>query len=298
MTFPAQILPDGSPSPAAVFTNALLTSALYHRDQQPFLQFAAMTGSQLVAFDSDPATFRPDYGVLLGDGEAMVVLDGTTNFAQWVGHCESALFPLIDNETGNTAVGSFLAGLFEVETIIRNAIRPATNGRLVVTGHSYGAGAGKLFCDHMRVSIQPPSSIELMTFGEPKSSGDFRVLPRPMQHVRIIARLTDRAGRVEASGIDPVTFSPPGVLMCARWPLVIALPLTLLGIKYKYFGQAWALDNDGLHRLNFYDTFPIGFDPIGWIPFVNNLGWYRLHLMDESYLTKAIRLWRNQPASR
>lgn len=292
MTFPAQTDSSGNPTPLATFVNATLVSALYHRDQRPFQQWAQATESELVAFESDPSTFRPDYAVLIRPGEAYVVLDGTTNAAQWLAHCESALFPLIDTTTGNTVVGSFYAGLREIEEILNVAIAPARNGRVIIAAHSYGAGAAKLWADHLRISVSPPSDLTLFTFGEPKSSGDFSTPPAPYRHLRIVGRNNDRSLPNDPLGLDPVSFMPPGALQCLKWPLAVSIPLSFLKFKFQYFGQTWGINDFGMSRITSYDNFLVKFDLTGWLYLLENGSFTNLHLMDGWYLPKALKLWQ------
>ena len=293
MSFTPQTLPDGTPNPAAVFVNATLICGLYRGDPTAFKQYADLVGGKLVAFESDPAAWTPDYGVILSGDKALVVFAGTTNSAQWVGHMMSAFFPLIDSTNNNSVVGQFYLGLNVIENAITELIQPALRGTVILAGHSYGAGALKIYADHLAGRDQTPDSLQLMTFGEPKSTGDlFRVAPRPYQHLRIVARQQGDNKRGEAVGLDPVTFTPPGILQCFKFPFLFTVPLNLLGLKWKHFGTAWGLTDFSLIPLSVYDGFVANFDPIAWTGITQNLNYAYLHYSDTSYLSKALSLYQ------
>lgn len=291
MSFLPQTLYDGSPNPAAMYVNSLLIDGLYRQDRTPFQEYAGIAGATLAAFESNPITFTPDYGVLLTAEDALVVFAGTTNSAQWVAHIASAYFPLIDSDSGNSVVGSFYLGLNDIELAVTNAIRPEIRRNLILTGHSYGAGSLKIFADHIAASARPPGNISLMTFGEPKSTGALIFTPPTYQHLRIVGSVPQRRQPDDAIGLDPVTFSPPGVLQIFKFALTIALPLSFLGLKWRHFGSAWGLSENGMSVVTAYDNFLVKFDPTGWTFLVDNLENQDLHRID-SYLSNSYDLWR------
>lgn len=290
--FLPQSNPDGSPNADALFLNAVLVSALYHNDRRPFDLYAAQTGCTVARFMSDKLTFQPDLGLIVGPGQALVVLDGTTNSPQWVSHCASAFLVDTDGPTRNTAVGSFRKGLDDIYTDLLAAIAPAMGGDIIVTGHSYGAGCAKILCDRLQVMVNRPRSLSLMTFGEPKSTGSFGLPIPPYSHMRIVGQVDNPSFFGEAIGLDPVTFTPPGVLQMIKWNPLVTLTLSQLGIKWKYFGVAWGLNSTGISRLTAYDDWRVQFDPIAWLYIVENSPYAALHFMDASYLTQALKLWQ------
>lgn len=291
MSFLPQTLYDGSPNPAAMYVNSLLIDGLYRQDQTPFNEYAAIAGATALPIVSDPITFTPDYGILLTADDAIVVFAGTTNSAQWVSHIASAYFPLIDSDSGNSVVGSFYLGLNAIELAVTNAIRPEIRRNVILAGHSYGAGSLKIYADHLAALSRPPGRITLMTFGEPKSTGSIIGTTIPYEHIRIVGSVPQRRERADPIGIDPVTFTPPGVLQLFKFALTVAVPLAFLGLKWRHFGSAWALSENGLAVTTVYDNFLVKFDATGWAYLVENLAYSQLHGID-TYLRNSYDLWR------
>lgn len=291
MTFGPQANYDGSPNRNAVFRNCVLIEALYRQDRPTIEAYARIAGAEVKDYQSNPNTYQPDYAVLTQGDDALVVFAGTTNAAQWVGHCASAYFPLIDSDNGNSVVGQFYLGLNIVEPAVTAAVRPEIRRNVYLTGHSYGAGALKIFADHLS-GISHPPRVSLLTFGEPKSTGNFLGVAPSYEHMRIVGKSPLRHPADDPFGLDPVTFCPPGVLQLFKFALTIAIPLSFLGLKWKHFGSAWGLSDRGLSLVTAYDNLLVTFDPTGWVNIVENLQFESLHLID-TYLSNALALFES-----
>lgn len=292
MTILQQTMQNGFPSPAAMFVNAVLSSALYHEDRRPFDQYASMIGGAVSGFDADRNTFRPDRGVIVSDNDALVILDGTTNIPQWLAHAGSAFFPAYNSELNNTLVASFEEGYSQVRRQLDFEVTPAIRGRVVVSGHSYGAGCAKIYCDVTKVNFPSSPNVQLMTFGEPKSTGDFLGNAPTYQHLRICSRSSFRPTPDHAQGFDPVTFVPPGILLLPKIPFSEKIALKFLQFSWRHFGVPFELTNEGIANTDAYGGFLATLDALNWIDLLQNLPYISQHYMDTSYLPKTMSLWR------
>jgi hypothetical protein len=299
MSFLPQTLRDGSPNPSAMFINALLCQGLYRESTEAFLQYARISESTLQRFDAHKETFRPDTGILMDSARnQLVIFDGTTNAPQWVAHVGSCLFPAADMTLDIPAVGSFYVGEGIIEPDLFRVTDQANGAQLLISGHSYGAAAANIFAHHLTRRSPGPASIDLMTFGEPYSFGEVSLLPRLDSHNRIIAAATENVDPDTPDAIDPVTLVPPPSLTFLKLNPLLAIPLTILGIRWKHSGTAWYLTVETLKRAP-----DVGFvtDRIPYLKdaeFVSNLPFINQHLMGSSYLPKALDAWQRSGMNR
>jgi hypothetical protein len=294
---------DGSPNASAMYVNAMLCSAIYHQDESPWKAFAAATGTTFQTLVYDRFSYEPDYAVIQGDGECLVIFDGTTNSAQWVGHGISAFFPLSDQQLkydlpfGPFVVGSFYLGENVVEGAITDLIAPSTGGVVRIAGHSYGAAAAFIFARHMGVSAINPSRIELMTFGQPKAYDGSTAGRFPDFYARIINKVLVSGTQSVYGGVDPVTLCPFSFLSYGRYFDFLSgarffKPLkAILGLGWQHHGQPWIMEGGNLYLSDVWQN------NLGLIPtydiyiFTANLVNAALHFMDQSYLPNARAAW-------
>jgi hypothetical protein len=294
---------DGSPNASAMYVNAMLCSAIYHQDESPWKAFAAATGTTFQTLVYDRFSYEPDYAVIQGDGECLVIFDGTTNSAQWVGHGISAFFPLTDVQlkgilpVGPFVVGSFYLGENVVEPTITDLIAPSTRGIVRIAGHSYGAAAAFIFARHMGVSTINPSRIELMTFGQPRTYDGQTYGRFPDFYARIINKSSVSANRSVYGNVDPVTLCPFGFLSYGKvfdliGSLRIFKPLkAVLALSWNHHGDPWVMEGGNLYLSDTWEN------NLGIIPtydlliFTANLMYGALHFMDQAYLPNARAAW-------
>ena len=289
---------DGSPNESSCFVNALLTSSLYHRDEQPGLQYAASVGGTRQLWRADPATFEPDVLVITTD-EALVVIGGTTNNAQFVEHCASAFFPAQDasiplRPLGRPfVVGSFLMGERLVEPLIEAAISSIGLGPVRITGHSYGAAAGHIYGRHLVNSVHPPTLVEIMTFGEPMAYDGRQAVVEPTVHIRFIATVEGTIFfAADTLDVDPVTLMPTGCMEFFQFAKFVKYLRTILSLSWSPHGDGWKINNGTMVRAEAV-PFPLGTIPfIGAVDIVKNLPLVDLHNIDLSYLPKSIAAWQ------
>lgn len=289
---------DGSPNPSAVFCNALLTSALYHQESEPFDIYASIAGGQRQAFASDPSNFEPDYGVITAGGEALVILGGTTNAAQWIQHCASQFFPAADRAIPLTiigipfCVGSFLQGQKIVEPALEAAISSIGQGTVRIAGHSYGAAAGHIYGRHLANASTRPRRIELMTFGEPMAYDGRPAVSEPDYHARLIACPEGPDGTSPYGPQDPVTLMPTGSLEIFQFASYVKFLKPLLAIAWTQYGSPWRINSTDLVA---GQDIPLA---VQLVPYsgaqliIFNLPYAALHFMDQSYLPKALAAWQ------
>ena len=284
MGFLNQTNADGSPNISAAFVNAVLISSLYHLDENPPIIYAGISGSTIRVRRVDPGTYEPDYVIFGLGGAAYVVMAGTTNYPQWLGHAASALCPWPDTVTSNIAVASFLLGYQQREDEIVAAINPAIRSRLIFTGHSYGGAACNIAYQRIQANFPQGRAIDLMTFGEPKSYGKIVQQVPATTHNRLIAASDIfNDGRLEAAGIDPVSLLPPNGLLLAGVGWISKLSLGLLGFTWQHVGQPWLLRSSNIVAPGRFGAETPVLDAL---VLAYNLDYISLHYMDTSYLTK------------
>ncbi len=213
----------------AAWINAVLIESLYQRDRSIAEQYAEVTGSTLKAWVVDPSTFPPDYCVFKNGNDYLIVLAGTTNKPQWAWHIASAYLPLYDQTFGNSVVGSFKVGEAAVEQSIFNEIFDIPPSTIRITGHSYGAAAGFILGVHLQFYAHPPTEIQLMTFGEPKSYGR-KLSYNEFFHCRIVNEK------------DPVPYAPPAAAMMFGLGSVLNTVLLVEGVRFIHFGTKFYMD--------------------------------------------------------
>lgn len=236
---------DGSPNEAAAFALAVCINGIYKNERGPLLDYADYTGTQLVDFAHAPATFEPDRAVLAAGSEVQVLFAGTTNTAQWLGHIQGALYPLPDltvplpGDRNPQACGSFLRGL----DTIASTIDPFTRGkdRVLIAGHSYGGGAGHMYARRIANRLVRPTTVELLTFGEPKGYDAARALSEPDYHARIINRRDVVPFASQLVGVDPVTLTPPNMVTLNRLGVRTRWLPNTLGLLWAHHGNPWLL---------------------------------------------------------
>lgn len=284
------------PSPPAMFATAVLCSALYHDDRAAFDAYGAYTGTTRAAFERDIASFPPNFAVLRDGANALVVFDGTTNSAQWIGHCAGTLWPHPDSDVplsrpgSPLAVGSFLAGLRFIENQVEEAV--GTRPHVQITGHSYGAGAGHIYGRHIVNATTPPNFVELLTFGEPKAYDGFTAIHEPTIHLRIINREDAQSSNDQNVNVDPVTMMPPGLVTFNRVGKISKFLQNLFGFSWAHHGDGWLLNQTSL-VLGEDTPFLLGNLPnVQTVLLTANLRYAALHLMDQAYLVNAYMAWQ------
>jgi hypothetical protein len=285
---PSITLPDGSPSPAALFLGTLLTSALYHQDREAAQVAAQVTNTRLAAFVANPGTVPPDYCILVDDTllTAFIVFAGTTNTAQWIGHSAGALVPFPDLATGYFSLASAIDGINAVQPAIEAAANPVVNRHFQVFGHSYGAAAGFLLLLHWNNKYIPLST-DLLTIGEPKSLTGGYTAYMPDTHNRVWSW---NGYQHDLETFDPVPLMPPGELQYAGLGKVIALLKITAKLKYTHYGQIYKLRESSLDG-------PIPQNLVHDLPLANlaealnqSATAAYLHLVDTTYLPRAVTL--------
>lgn len=282
---------DGTPNSSAIFITTVLQNALYFNDREPFDIYAAMVGGTVKAFTSDFTTFVPDYGIITVEDEALVVMDGTVNAAQWAAHSASAFFPVEDSTTQVLTVASFYGGCVAVEGAIRDAIRTALRGTVQVSGHSYGGAAANIFATHLQYNEQVPERTEVLTNGEPYSYSNQGGLLTPTWHTRIVAG-DDREFNLAAPiGCDPVPLTPPGLLQFFKLGLIVSVGAVLFALKWKHRSPAWELTNTRLIQTDWDKNFVAKGPVFAEIALVNCIPFYDEHFCGKSYGPKSMAAW-------
>ena len=221
MPFPSLILANGSPNPIAADQGCYLLRAIYSSDADAIRRYARESQGTLVDYAFDRATYEPDWVVIRYGNHVLVVLGGTTNPSQWIGHAGSQFVPALDGTTRELVVYSFAQGLYLTEGLIIAAMRPFnSNMEISIIGHSYGGAAGYILARHLKARRVRHSRIDLLTFGEPKSFGSRQSFYEPNSHNRIVAVASAGGGLAQNLAVrDLVTLIPvgaPGAALAAQ----------------------------------------------------------------------------------
>lgn len=293
---------DGTPREDAAFVNMVLISALYENDQRPFVDYATRVGGRFVYWSRTPETYEPDTAVIIAGGEALVIMAGSTNNAQFIGHAGGALAPIADLLTPIDPIGtaqcnaSFLIGQALVEPNIDAAILPIGLGPVRIAGHSYGGAASHIYARHLVNSTHRPTQTELMTFGQPRTYDGRPARQEPDYYARIINPTNPSTYQYENLFVDPVCTSPPAIIQLARLGFFAKSLQKFVGFFWSHHGQPFLLNPD---RYAIPLPLPLYADNL---PFVNvlqfaaNWGGVEVHYQ-WVYLARAMSAWQNSGLS-
>lgn len=271
---------DGnSLNPLAVFPNALLLSSLYHNDGAPAARYAEHVGGRVNLFFSSASNFPPDYLVIRAGDEALVCFAGTTNAPQWASHIGSALFPAMDPSTSRFTMGSAYVGEQLIEDTILSALGGCT--RVGICGHSYGGQVAYVFALHLRRQPNPPATIQVMTFGAPRTVAGTEPAGQPDTHDRIV------------TAMDPVPRTPPRFMFLAGTGALMSLTKFTLGFSWRHWGQLWQINAREI--FSWRDPLDVAQGDV--MNFANlQPSFVRQHFMDNTYLPWS-QSWFQTPAS-
>lgn len=292
MSFLPFTLANGSPNPSAAFVNAVLIAGLYHQDQEPFTVYSRICGGAAIPIVADPSTFQPDYGIITLGDQSLVCFGGTTNLAQWPGHCASAVFPLIDTTTGTFVVGSFYLGETLVEPDVTDAIARSLRGTVYITGHSYGAASALILGRHLKLRDQFPI-VNILNFGEPRAYDGQPTSREPDLHVKLTAAFNVVTHPITGGdvGIDPVSKSPPSFFQFYKTGQVSSWLRKYFAATWADYGDNWLLSEQAISEPEIQLPF-VGLIPhLNFYDFITNVAFIQLHKMDSSYLYKSMLAW-------
>lgn len=290
MSIPFPILPDQSPNPSALFVYALLCSSIYHENPDGISEIGLVINAKVRATVIDLKAFAPDYTILWDGFTCLVVFDGTTNMAQWLGHSASALAPVIDPVLDEPVIASFFLGLAEVEGAVNNVINGLGARQIVVCGHSYGGACAYIFGRH-RSKFTPQIPVYVLTFGEPKSYSAGAKGNMPTGHVRIVR--WQSAGGLEVkffSDFDPVTFMPPGQLEFFNFGRVFTASKLVAKLTPAHQGDEYLIDIYGKLTFN-TASFLLKLPFVELLASADQIAYAPLHFMDSSYLVASRLSW-------
>lgn len=223
-----------SPDFTALAQQAALVSCLYQNDRVRAEQLLGTDGTILAwVFRED--SWPPSYCVIQsGAGRYFVVVAGTTNIRQVVGHVNGTFWRRY-NGPAQLANGQWLDVSETLGAEVRSALPSDLGGATVhLSGHSYGGAVALPVAIDTRVSLGTPS-VQLMTIGAPKAFSDRYngVLPTPYYRF--------------ASNRDVVSYLPPsgsdaGVDVWNNPVLWLVAP-----VDWQHYGEGRYLNWNGVY---------------------------------------------------
>lgn len=281
------------PNPAAMYAYATIIAGLYASEIAAASQYAVLANASVVWSRINPATYEPDYVIIADKDVAVVVLAGTTNIPQWLGHAASALSPIIDVVLDKPGVASFVLGTAEREPEIFDKLTPWIGKTIYFVGHSYGGAAANILSLHL-ASRSPQTMVKILTFGEPKSYVRLGGFPKVGFHGRLIAT-AETTETVEAiqTLFDPVSLMPPSQLSFFGFGFSLKLARTAFGLGWGHTGSRWYLTPSAklvagrlFNPFIDFSTFELG------LLARTVVGTIYLHFMATSYLPKCAIAWQ------
>jgi len=267
-----------------------LCASIYHENPAGIKQVADVIGAEVLASSIHLDEYQPDYTILWDKATCLVVMDGTTNFAQWIGHAASAVSPIIDNVIDEPVIASFFLGLTEVEGTINQVILPLKPKQVIVCGHSYGGACAFIFARH-REFLFPDIPIYVTTFGEPKSYTAGLKGNLPDQHLRLVAwKPTSNLLFEGTSQYDPVTYMPPGQLEFFGFGKLFTFAKIVAALTPAHQGDEYLLQANGSLTYN-TRSFLLSLPFVELAAAADTLEYFALHFMDQSYLAKCQAAW-------
>mgnify|MGYP001612907030 CR=1 FL=1 len=260
---------DGSPAADAAWMNIVLASALYANDRRPFDDVARAYSGEVRFFKVTPTTYEPDVGVIISDNDVLVVMSGSTNSPQLLGHAGGAIVAEVDREIPVTGLGvaqenaSFKVGADLIIPSIIGSLPTIRVQNMRITGHSYGGAIAHIMARRLANAVISPSNIELMTFGQPRTFDGRPAIHEPDYYARIINPSVPGLDRLENVLVDPVCTSPPAVMFLGRYGFTAKFLQKWLGFFWTHHGNPWLLNFDNFAKP---DPFPLGIESL---PFVN-----------------------------
>lgn len=217
------------------------TVAVYKDRADKIAEVVGPEGS-VIDYQHRPDSWPPSYALIkFPPDRVWLVLAGTTNLGQWIGHIQGT-FGSTGVRRGGAVNGQWLSVAVDLAErvgpfIVGGPVRP----KLGIFGHSYGGAVGQVMAYGFASNPQL-DGVQFMSYGQPKCFTTGLLDPPPEQQVRW------------RSFQDPVTYTPPSNDEAPISPWVVPATWALGTLEWTHYGAERWLGPDG------------GSDPLAPVP--------------------------------
>ena len=154
------------------YLGTYLLSCLSHNEEESAKVFCRLTDSFLRSFYVNEAEYPVDFLVVTKNDTAWIVIRGTENLMQGLGHLASII------STRNPTFGGWTNPQFDIQAKLLSDNLRANNlyspsyTKYRIIGHSLGAATGYLLGLYIK-HFRPECDVQCLGFGEPKSIAQF-----------------------------------------------------------------------------------------------------------------------------
>ena len=291
---------NGLPDPGGQYIAALLVSALYVNDQQTINEIATYLGGTVATTVVDNRTVPPDYAIITGDGWRLVAFSGTTNKPQVLNYVFGSQAPVLatgvpsPDGKGCQVNYGFQDGLDLITVLLSRYLGNLAGTQVFVCGHSYGAAAAFLLSRRLKAAASPPSSVQLLTFGEPRGFMNQTPTLEVDWHGRIVSHRSPESGQMPELGFGPwdtVTLLPPEGTLYSFLNKALDWKLREVGITWKHFGEPYILEEESIRPGGPWRLASGLFLPLDIAFIAINSPFSALHFMAKSYLPWSQNIW-------